>query len=99
MGLAKWFLYQRRSKVPFKFSEIWNSVQHEVVESLANGLGPTLTISLIACVTAARLSRWPRDPAPDSREWSGRIFAVVLVAMVVFQNVGELGLIALGFFS
>jgi hypothetical protein len=34
---------------------------------------------LIAFLVTARIARWPRDPAPDFREWTGLVFAGLLV--------------------
>jgi hypothetical protein len=34
---------------------------------------------LLAFLITARIARWPRDPAPDYREWTGRAFAGLLV--------------------
>ena len=34
---------------------------------------------LIAFLITARIARWPRDPAPDFREWAGLVFAGLLV--------------------
>jgi hypothetical protein len=34
---------------------------------------------LIAFLITARIARWPRDPDPDYREWTGRAFAGLLV--------------------
>lgn len=34
---------------------------------------------LIAFLITARIARWPRDPAPDYREWTGLAFASLLI--------------------
>jgi hypothetical protein len=34
---------------------------------------------LIPFLVTARIARWPRDPAPDFREWTGLVFAGLLV--------------------
>jgi hypothetical protein len=44
---------------------------------------------LVAIGITRRLARVPPDPAPDAREWAGRIFAVFLVVWTVAEEIAR----------
>jgi hypothetical protein len=62
----------------------WEWSQTEGIRIVAS----QLPLFLGALLVTGLAARWPRDPAPDAREWSGRAFlGVIMVLYVTHQAV------------
>src|SRR5438874_5167198 len=70
--------------------EILEYVETTLAEIWVYGLVGEFSMALLAFAVASRLARLPMDPAPDAREWSGRIFAATLIGWVALKLIRRL---------
>jgi hypothetical protein len=63
------------------WTEYFDSAQSEIL--IRSGV-PLVLISLLM---TSLVARWPRDPSPDAREWTGRIFCGALVLLYLTHEV------------
>lgn len=76
---------------PSFYQDVWEDERGDLARFLGSGLisgdcFPTLLASLIAI----RLARWPGDPTPDAREWSGRAWAIVLLTLAILSRMSDI---------
>jgi hypothetical protein len=82
------FLDQILSTIAIRFNPevafIQNSIATDIVQGIRGRYGhslfPFMTWFLLSLGLTSLAVRSPRDPAPDAREWCGRVFGVLLVS-------------------
>ena len=73
----------------------WGRAWHEelaplFIYSLASVFRIYFAFAMAAFLVTVRLAGSPSDPAPDAREWSGRVFAVFVVVWPIASNVTDI---------